>query len=89
MGDMSVPYVCGMTNFVFVSCQFGDIVGFTAWASTREPTQVFILLEGLYSSFDKIALKRKVLKIETGTYTLSLHFRSTFRSYLTLWIVIV
>lgn len=27
---------------------FADIAGFTAWSSTREPTQVFILLETLY-----------------------------------------
>jgi hypothetical protein len=34
---------------------FADIVGFTAWSSTREPTQVFTLLETLYSAFDRIA----------------------------------
>jgi hypothetical protein len=27
---------------------FGDISGFTAWSSTREPSQVFILLETIY-----------------------------------------
>ena len=27
---------------------FGDISGFTAWSSTREPTQVFTLLETIY-----------------------------------------
>jgi hypothetical protein len=54
------------SDSTFPSCQFGDIVGFTAWASTREPTAVFMLLEGLYSAFDKIALRRKVMKIETG-----------------------
>ena len=33
---------------------FMDIAGFTAWSSSREPSQVFILLETIYRSFDKI-----------------------------------
>ena len=44
---------------------FADIVGFTAWSSTREPTHVFMLLESIYSAFDDIARKRKVFKVET------------------------
>jgi Adenylate and Guanylate cyclase catalytic domain len=44
---------------------FGDIVGFTAWSSVRSPTQVFHLLETLYASFDEIAKKRRVFKVET------------------------
>ena len=32
---------------------FADIAGFTAWSSSREPEQVFILLENLYRAFDK------------------------------------
>jgi class 3 adenylate cyclase len=44
---------------------FGDIAGFTAWSSERQPTQVFTLLETIYNSFDKIAKKRKVFKVET------------------------
>jgi len=51
--------------FPEATVMFGDIVGFTAWASTREPTQVFQLLESMYSAFDKIALRRRVMKIET------------------------
>lgn len=48
---------------------FADIVGFTAWSSVREPTQVFQLLETLYHHFDNIANRRKVFKVETiGTY---------------------
>ena len=31
----------------------------------REPSQVFMLLEGLYSAFDDLALRRKVFKVET------------------------
>jgi class 3 adenylate cyclase len=44
---------------------FADIVGFTAWSSKREPIQVFTLLETIYSTFDKIARRRKVFKVET------------------------
>jgi class 3 adenylate cyclase len=44
---------------------FADIAGFTAWSSQREPPQVFTLLETLYRSFDVIAHKLKVFKVET------------------------
>jgi class 3 adenylate cyclase len=44
---------------------FGDIVGFTAWSSVREPTQVFTLLETVYHAFDDIARRRRVFKVET------------------------
>jgi len=44
---------------------FCDIVGFTAWSSAREPTQVFVLLETVYGHFDDVAKRRKVFKIET------------------------
>lgn len=42
-----------------------DIVGFTAWSSVREPTQVFSLLETVYHAFDEIARTRRVFKVET------------------------
>lgn len=32
---------------------FADIVGFTAWSSTRDPSQVFQLLETIYHAFGK------------------------------------
>ena len=44
---------------------FGDIAGFTAWSSERQPTQVFTLLEGIYNAFDRIAKRRHVFKVET------------------------
>ena len=44
---------------------FADIVGFTAWSSVREPTQVFRLLETVYSAFDDLARCRGVFKVET------------------------
>ena len=47
------------------SVLFADIAGFTAWASARDPAQVFTLLQTLYQAFDKIAARRKVFKVET------------------------
>ena len=44
---------------------FADIVGFTAWSSAREPSQVFTLLETVYLAFDKIAKRKRVFKVET------------------------
>eukprot|EP00934_Nitzschia_sp_Nitz4_P007117 Nitzschia sp. Nitz4//scaffold45_size130396//87784//91702//NITZ4_003463-RA/size130396-processed-gene-0.197-mRNA-1//1//CDS//3329552440//7107//frame0 len=44
---------------------FADISNFTAWASTREATQVFLLLEQVYSSFDRAAERRRIFKVET------------------------
>ena len=44
---------------------FSDISGFTAWSSAREPQQVFTLLESIYASFDKIAYRHDVFKVET------------------------
>jgi len=44
---------------------FADIEGFTAWSSTREPAQVFQLLETIYGAFDEIARKRGIFKVET------------------------
>lgn len=44
---------------------FADIAGFTAWSSEREPSQVFRLLETIYSAFDSIAKRLGVFKVET------------------------
>ncbi|CAJ1964566.1 unnamed protein product [Cylindrotheca closterium] len=51
--------------FPSTTVMFGDMVGFTAWSSTREPSQVFILLETIYKEFDRLAKKREVFKVET------------------------
>ena len=51
--------------FPFATVIFADIAGFTAWSSTREPVQVFVLLQKLYQAFDVIAQKRRVFKVET------------------------
>eukprot|EP00934_Nitzschia_sp_Nitz4_P001533 Nitzschia sp. Nitz4//scaffold197_size40390//3052//7063//NITZ4_007510-RA/size40390-snap-gene-0.43-mRNA-1//1//CDS//3329540463//1533//frame0 len=47
------------------SVMIADIVGFTAWSSVREPTQVFVLLESVFKTFDMCAKKRRVFKVET------------------------
>ena len=51
--------------FPETSILFADIAGFTAWSASREPEQVFTLLETLYRAFDAIAKRRKVFKVET------------------------
>ncbi|CAJ1946025.1 unnamed protein product [Cylindrotheca closterium] len=51
--------------YTSTTVMFGDIAGFTKWSSTRQPTEVFVLLETLYGSFDKIAKKMNVFKVET------------------------
>jgi Adenylate and Guanylate cyclase catalytic domain len=51
--------------FPNTTIMFADIAGFTAWSSVREPSQVFTLLETVYQSFDVIAKRRKVFKVET------------------------
>jgi class 3 adenylate cyclase len=44
---------------------FADIAGFTSWSSTREPVQVFCLLQAIFASMDKAANQFKVFKVET------------------------
>jgi class 3 adenylate cyclase len=51
--------------FPHTTVMFADISGFTAWSSTREPVQVFQLLETIYGAFDDIAERRRVFKVET------------------------
>jgi class 3 adenylate cyclase len=51
--------------FPDTTIMFADIVGFTAWSSMREPSQVFTLLETIYAAFDEIARRRRVFKVET------------------------
>jgi hypothetical protein len=74
--DMVSPFMKGGGNhgegsapiadlFPSATVLFMDIAGFTAWSSAREPSQVFILLETIYHSFDKVAKHRRVFKVET------------------------
>lgn len=48
-----------------VTILYANLCGFTAWASVREPAQVFTLLETIFHSFDMIAKRRRVFKVET------------------------
>ena len=52
---------------LYPSCTvlFADLVGFTSWSAHHSPTEVFQLLETLYGSFDRIAKRRGVFKVET------------------------
>ena len=54
--------------FTDTTIMFADIVGFTAWSSAREPSQVFTLLETVYHAFDEISSKYGAFKIETVGY---------------------
>ena len=63
MTDLSTQPIADL--FPNTTVLFADIAGFTAWSSQREPPQVFTLLETLYRSFDVIAGKLKVFKVET------------------------
>jgi class 3 adenylate cyclase len=60
--DQSEPIADFFPNVTVI---FADIAGFTAWSSEREPTQVFQLLESVYQTFDQIAEKHGVFKVET------------------------
>jgi hypothetical protein len=51
--------------FPAVTVLFADIAGFTSWSSSREPSQVFTLLESIFEAFDGIAKRHKVFKVET------------------------
>jgi hypothetical protein len=56
--------------FPSVTVLFADISGFTAWSSSREPAQVFMLLETIYRSFDRIARKLVVFKVSPCSLSL-------------------
>lgn len=48
---------------------FADLAGFTKWSSDRTPVEVFGLLETIYATFDAVATRRGVFKVETiGTW---------------------
>jgi class 3 adenylate cyclase len=51
--------------FLETTVLFADIAGFTAWSSTRQPSEVFTLLEAIFNSFDTIARQLGVYKVET------------------------
>ena len=60
--DISIKKRCFSLGVIVTVRVAADLVGFTAWSSTREPTEVFTLLETLYRNFDMIAKQRRVYK---------------------------
>ena len=66
-GDMKAQKDSRTIADLFPHCTvlFADIVGFTAWSSARDPSQVFDLLQTIYGAFDNIAKRRHVFKVET------------------------
>jgi class 3 adenylate cyclase len=50
---------------LFLCTKVADIAGFTAWSSIRDPHQVFTLLETVFQSFDVIAKRYGIFKVET------------------------
>jgi len=65
LGACNIPDTHSLLHSEIFQVMFADISGFTAWSSVREPAQVFVLLETIYQSFDKIARQRRVFKVET------------------------
>ena len=53
--------------FTGATVMFADIVHFTAWSSVREPPQVLLLLETIYSAFDRLARRNR------GAYRFSIY----------------
>ena len=51
--------------FPEASVLFADISGFSAWASERQPSEVFTLLETFFTSFDSLARRLSIFKVET------------------------
>lgn len=49
--------------FPDTTVSFCDCEGFTAWSSTREPAQIFLLLETIFSAFDELGKERGVFKV--------------------------
>ena len=59
-----VEYSCIVHVFSHLSPSyvFSNVL---AWASVREPSQVFMLLETVYGAFDGIAKRTRVFKVES------------------------
>lgn len=44
---------------------FANISGFSAWASVRDPVEVFNFLDTIFSDFDEISETHSIFKVET------------------------
>jgi class 3 adenylate cyclase len=51
--------------FPHCTVMFAGIPGFDSWSSERQPEQVFLLLEAIFQTFDDIARKLHVFKVES------------------------
>lgn len=58
-------YSLSLLVITTLTASLSDIVGFTQWSSERDPVDVFTLLETIYTAFDRVAVRRKVFKVET------------------------
>lgn len=65
VGGMNEPDNCLAELFLETTVLFADISGFTAWSSARGPSEVFALLETVFSRFDRICRMRNIFKVET------------------------
>lgn len=52
--------------FPETTVMYARITGFTSWSSTRQPSQVFVLLETIFGSFDDIGSYRRIFKVEAS-----------------------
>jgi hypothetical protein len=61
-----VPSLCShaFSSRILVFFRALSLSGFTAWSSVRQPSEVFHLLETVYASFDEIAKRRRIFKVE-------------------------
>ena len=70
------------------ACCLVRFVGFTAWASARSPTEVFLLLETIYAAFDKLASTYGVFKVRVLSFAcldkakFTMHFSDTINRYI-------
>ena len=52
-------------KFPETTVMFGDIIGFTIWSKSLQPTQVFRFLEQVYARFDSICEDRGIINVKT------------------------